>query len=93
MDGENTIKIWVIEYRDASLAARDCYPDFCFSQREAKRIAPIFMAQLAACSSGAWVRSWRIVEEEIGSDYGIIRRRHRNNTRRQRGRAEPSPGD
>jgi len=65
------MKVWIIEYCDAGGNVRDCYPDFCYSRSEAKRIAPRFMADLAACDSGMWVKSWRIAEEEIEPDFTV----------------------
>jgi hypothetical protein len=60
------MKVWIIEYCDADGNVRDCYPDFCYSSGEAYRIAPEFMAAMAACGpDGAWAKSWRIVEEEM----------------------------
>jgi hypothetical protein len=60
------MKVWIIEYCDAGGNVRDCYPDFCYSAGEAYRIAPEFMAAMAACGpDGAWAKSWRIAEEEM----------------------------
>jgi hypothetical protein len=59
------MKVWMIEYCDTHGIARDCYPDFCYSQGEAYRIGPEFMAALAACGpDGSWAKSWRVIEIE-----------------------------
>jgi hypothetical protein len=51
------MKVWIIEYCDAGGNVRDCYPDFCYSAGEAYRIAPEFMAAMAACGPTAHGRS------------------------------------
>jgi hypothetical protein len=59
------MKIWMIEYCDSEGIARDCYPDFCHSRREAYRIGPKFLTQMAACGpDGSWAKSWRVIELE-----------------------------
>jgi hypothetical protein len=83
------MRIWIIEYCDVDGVARDCYPDFCYSPGEAHRIAPEFLAALAACGTdGLWAKSWRIVEGELEGE-----RRHRPfRVRAARRGVQPSPG-
>jgi hypothetical protein len=51
--------VWIIEYYRADGTFGDCYPDFCYSQKEAERLAPEIMKELD------WAASWKIRRDDL----------------------------
>ena len=52
------MKLYIIDYYNKNGEIGDCYPDFCYSQKEAETIAPVFMKEIP------WAHSWQIRVEE-----------------------------
>lgn len=48
--------LYVIAYVDETGMEKDCYPDFCYSLTEARRIAPEFMQEFN------WIHGYRIYQ-------------------------------
>jgi hypothetical protein len=57
--------VWTIEYYTADGTLGDYYPGFCYSQREAERIAPKFMKELD------WAASWKIRRDDLDDNAPI----------------------